>query len=205
MFLGFYFFTKQKKIVEAPINTQQDSSQSNKVANIDTKEFKLDNMVLNIPKDLEVSMLNNNSLSIKIPGVYAENNDAFKKIQIKNKSIEFFYYKNDNNENKSLKEWFMYKGPQSEKGAQIAIEEKYIKLNTFDAYLTIYGVPDYTFDTKYYNREQTYLSNKTDIYEILNYRMANVNEVKLTPDELKSIQNYEKIVDQIIQSIHFVN
>ena len=195
----FYLLNKNKEIIhqeEIVIMTPTK----------ETKEVKVGNLVLNIPEELEIIKSNRYALSIKIPGVYAEKNEVDSRIQKKYNYLIFSFYENTNLDRKSAQEWFL---SESSKEAGIVIDppdnEFILKVGNFDAYKTIHGSLNEFVDTTYYNREQTYIPNKTDIYEIVSYRKADTKEIQLTPEEQKSIENYEKIVDQIIQSIRFVN
>ncbi len=202
---GFYIyldFSNKKEDLEI---VKKDEVKKEIVPIVNNKEVKLGNMIIDIPASLEIEELKDKNISINIIGKYVVDESINEVTDEKYKMISFFYRKNDNPNKTSLKEWSDYNGPQVEKNSHIPLDEKYIKINKLDAYLTLYGRPDYASDTKYYNREQTYLSNKTDIYEIRNYRQADEKEIKLTPEEEKSIQNYEKIVDEIIKSIRFVD
>lgn len=206
---GFYIYSKklllQNKEGEKNQITKQEEIKKEVMQEAQTKEIKLGDMVLSIPESLIIEDLTEKNITVNIPGIFAENNELDQKIQVKQKRFMLFFDKNSNKDKLSLKDWSDNYGPQTEPHSQIAINEKYIKINNFDAYLTLYSYPRYVYDIEYYDREQTYLSNKTDIYEIRNYRRADPKNIFLTPEEIKSIENYEKIVDQIIKSIRFVN
>ncbi len=201
---GIYYFVKQNEIRDSVINTQQNNSPTKEVSKDNVKEIRIGDLVLDIPKDLEIELLQDRSISVKIPGVYAETINVNKRTQIQEKEILIYVYKDDNKNQLSLKQWVDNNGPQSYKHSSIPEKEQYIKVNNLDAYLTVYLARETGSDFDYYNREKTYLAHQDDIYDIWNYRKSLTQYYSLTPEEQKSIENYEKIVNQIIQSIRFV-
>jgi len=196
----FYFFNKANVAIQ-----QEEVIDTIPIKEVkQTKEVRVGNMVIDVPAELEIIKDTDNRITLKIPGTFSETIDVNKNIKNNDKELIFYWYKDDNLERYSLEEWSMYKGPQQYKWSQIADEEKYIKISSISAYLTQYLAREEGADFEYYNREQTYLSNKTDIYEIWNYRKSETQYPKLTKKEQESIDNYEKIVDEIIGSIRFV-
>lgn len=200
---GGYMYFLNKEIHTTPQSKVIDTVSVEQTKN--TKEVRVGDMVMDAPQELEIIKSNRFALTFKVSGVYAENTETDSKIQKQGNYLSFSFYENANLEKKSSEEWF---ATESSKEANIVIDqpddEFSVKVANLDAYKTIHNSSSDFVDTGYYSREQIYVTNKTDIYEIIYYTKRNPEYAKLTPEEQSSIQTYEKVADQIIQSIRFV-
>jgi hypothetical protein len=198
----FYFLNKDKVAIQQDEAIDTVPAQAIK----NTKEVRVGDMVLDVPEEVDIIKTNRYSLSLEIPGLYADYNrlDGNTRTQVNHNLVMFSFYEDTNLENKSAEGWFI-SGNSKEPGIIIDIpnDEFSIIVGSFDAYKTVYSSGDF-LDTKYYDRHIVYISNKTDIYEVWNYAKPEIRYSKLTKEEQESIDNYEKVVNQIIQSIRFV-
>ncbi len=197
---GFYIyldFSNKKEEVEI---VKQDEVKKEIFPIVKTKEVKIGDMVLNIPENLEV--FNENGTYFRINGSFKNLNDDTKVSNFLSMGVD--YKNNLNDKNLLIKDWFYENGPQTQKHAKIPDFEKSSKINTIDSYLVRYLAPQDGFGLSTYTKDSIYISYKKNIYEIWNYRRTDSKDVYLTPEEIESIENYEKIVDEIIKSIRFV-
>ncbi len=196
---GFYIyldFPNKKEDVEI---VKKDEVKKEIVPIVKTKEVKLGDMVLNISENLEINNVND-SLVLKFKG-------SFKNVDIKDNSLFFYlnYSKDSVLMNSSLEDWFDQNGPQTEKTSASSLYDEEKKVNNLSYIESLYEAPTSRMASSFYNVKVLYFKNKSDIYEITYFNKSNNPKISLTPEEEKSIQNYEKIVDEIIKSIRFVD
>ncbi len=200
---GYYIVLNANRSTKnQDIQIENKSTQDKPTKQKDTKEVKIGDIIMNVPTSTEVNF-ENNKMYISIKGIYAEDGDSFKRTQVDSKDLKISYFKDDNKEKLTTQEWFDGSEEQNFRWRDIPGDEKYININNNNMYLLRYFSPAVSSDLKYYDKERGYISKNTDIYEIVNYRKSDSPDIKLSPEETDSIKNYEKIVDEIINSIRF--
>jgi hypothetical protein len=189
----FYFLNKDRVVIQQDEAIDTVPTQAIK----NTKVVRVGDMVVDVPKGLEIQKDSENHYSILIEGQYKEYPETQE--SVKNHAIRITYGKDWNEESLSLQEWFDLNGPQTQKTSKTSLYDNYKTINNILIVESLY--PRISF-TDYYDSIENYLLNKKDVYKITFNKQS--KETELNFEEQSSIQNYEKIVDQIIQSIRFV-
>jgi hypothetical protein len=198
---GVYYFVKQNEIKDLVISTQQNNSLTKELSKDNIREVRIGDLVFDLLKDIKVEE-NQNSLTIEVIGKYIE------KSQINDSQTNFpiliLYNQEYNEKSLELQDWFNENGPQTGKTSASSFFDKEKKIGNIYYLESFYKAPSQMYRSEYYDVVIDYFKDKKDIYTIVSYRNPNNPEKSLTPEEQKSIENYEKIVNQIIQSIRFV-
>ncbi len=130
------------------------------------------------------------------------------KINNDSKKSPFFlgiiYEKNINKESLSINKWWEEFGPQNQHKAPYPLKNNLIKIKNNDAYYTLYSGSD-GFGYDYYNLVIVYIPHGTDIYEVHGFKLPDNPSSDLTPEDVQAAKEYEKIFDQILQSIEFLD
>ena len=119
--------------------------------------------------------------------------------------IKITYLSGVNSEKLSVKDWWNKEGPQNDRQAPSPDREESIIVNGVESYKTTFTSPIPEYHSYYYDVVYLYIPNGSDIYKISGYQLPiNINP-DLTPEEIKSAQEYEKILNQVINSFKFTN
>lgn len=112
---------------------------------------------------------------------------------------------NVNKEKLSIENWLEIDGNNFEYDKQAPtsykIEYKTIA-NQKSSYHYFY--PRIGFRSEYYDTVLVYIPYKTDIYELWYFKLPKDSNSEFTSPDIKQINDYEKLVEEIIQSIRFV-
>jgi hypothetical protein len=169
---------------------------------LETKQVEIEDMVLNVGKRAEISE-SKDQIILNIPGIYK--GGAGTNYQTYEKEIIITVMKGLNEKKEPLDKWFSVFDPQD---VWPSVEEyQYAKkqnINTNNFIKTLYTAPTSLQNSNFYDVLVDYFAKDTDIYQIIYFHESEDKEITLTVDQEKSIKNYEKIVDQILNSIHFV-
>lgn len=202
---GIFYFMKQNKMEELNAPLSQNNSQQKVTQPDEMKDVQIGDMIFSVPKELEVKNDDKNHETIFLPGTFISGKDLSGENTHDNKLPIFItYHTNDNEKYLSLSEWFKFNGPQTEKTSATSWYDMEKVIGTISYFESLYKAPTSMYQSDYYDVVLDYFKNKTDIYTVTSYKMPTNPGTSLTPDEQKSIENYEKIVNQIIESIYFV-
>ena len=135
--------------------------------------------------------------SIMVNQIFKEAADG----RLKNLSLAVSYLKEENPEQITIKDLIQKNDFNS--SYQDVKETKNGNLNFYTLY-------NYTVDQNligYFQPIEMYLGYDTDVYRLDLYEIPDTTTLKIdgfSEEDIKLAQEYEKIVDEIIQSIHFV-
>ncbi len=188
------------------VQTQETKKEADEI--VLDKEKQIGNMVFGYGKFGEINNLKENSLELNINiKSSALDTNTMQKVQKKYTPIYFSVFKNTSPKNLTTEEWLDKNAPYKDKQSPYSpISVKDISIDGEKAISLIsYVSPDFSGDL--YNIQSIYIFYGDMVYKIDSYVLP-VEQVdskfKLTDEEIKNIQAYEKIVEAIIQSIRFV-
>lgn len=203
-----YHFIKKNRIDSLVVDNVQVKSDIMKVEE-KMKDGKLGSMTFKYPEDAIITQdkfpffdLNINIFSVAVDG-YKENK------YVKNYTpLNFYVSKNESPKNISMEEWLDLNAPYKDKGSPyLPINSGVTKIDGNNAIYMNYHVSDYRIGG-FYDLKILYIFHNNYVYEIESYTISSLIEerdLSLNEREKENLQNYEKIVDQIIQSIRFVD
>lgn len=188
------------------VQTQETKKESEEI--VLDKEKQIGNMVFSYGNFGEINNLKENSLELNINiKSSALDTSTMQKVQKEYTPIYFSVFKNTSPKNLTTEEWLDKNAPYKDKQSPYSpINVKDISIDGEKAISLIsYVSPDFSGDL--YNIQSIYIFYGDMVYKIDSYVLP-VEQVdskfKLTDEDIKNTQVYEKIVDQIIQSIHFI-
>ncbi len=201
---GGYFLLFKNKAVEIDlINNQNNLIKVNLTqTNFKNISFKFNESEVSLDKEIDNLL----RFYIQKESKILNRNEGYSSSVSKTTPLNFFLNKNQNPENLSISKWFEENTPEQEKQSiYSALEEEEVNIGGVTSYKVRYQAhPQLTGG--YYDLVTIYIPYKTDIYQI-EYYSAPKGEVDpslaLSEEEKKSIEEYEKIVGEIINSIRF--
>ncbi|MEI6400175.1 MAG: hypothetical protein WCO58_01475 [bacterium] len=172
------------------------------------KEKQIGNLVFNYSNNFEflVDEKDTINLNLKIKSV---GNDRFtgQKTSTEYTPVRFFFDKNENPKKLSIEKWFDINSPEFEKQSFYdSLAKESITIDGINAYKVRFQ-SNTQITGGYYDLISIYIPYGTDIYQIDSYAVPLKQDdpsLALNDEDIKNTEAYEKIVDQIIQSIHFV-
>ncbi len=206
--LVFYFYSQNSSLKNKEVKQESEIKQNQDLNKTKDKVFK--NMVFSYPvEELIVQEEPSNfALNLNIPSVMV-NEYRGEKITVNKTPVYFNISKNDSPKDISMEEWLDQNAPYKDKGSsQLPISTKILKIKNNDAILLFYKLSNDPTGYSVYNHRSLYIFHNGDVYQIdslLAPEISEDSEFVLNEEETKNIKDYEKIVDEIIQSIHFVN
>lgn len=184
------------------IQTQETQKVTDEI--ILDKEIKIGDMLLVVPTDLKQSA-EMNMTTFEISGAFKGLTEDKSPKEFLSQSMRIFYNKNAKTGYVGIQEWFDNEGPQTKPTATFPdATQKKVSPSGIEYLESVYVAPTGIYNTNYYDVVMYYFGNKDDIYRIVFYKESENKDIVLTVEQKESIKKYEKIVDQIIQSIHFV-
>ena len=197
---GILIYPKNYFLAKEPI--KKNNNVSNEI-NKNT-EVKFGNMIFSYPNYSLVTTNNLPVLNIVLKQSLAFISDNNLKSYDNNAEVHFFVSKNESPKNISLEEWLDQNAPYAGKtSAYSPVSTTETKINGLDAIYLVSHVSD-NRTGGYYDLRTLYIFYKSDVYEIESYKLPQEPDPALTSEDIKNIKEYEKTVDQIIQSIRFV-
>lgn len=199
----FYFFKKDAA------NVLQQETKSISIRD-QVKEGRLKNLVFNYPEDSEInedsfSILGLGiNLGIKYHSVDLNLNEKYTK---NTTPIHFYVSKNESPKDFSLEEWLDENASYKDKGSPYSPIRSYPTTVGDNNAIVLISHTAPQVNGGFYDIKTFYIFHKDDVYEIETYIQPQVErstELTLSEKELENIKNYEKVVDEIIQSIRFV-
>ncbi len=109
---------------------------------------------------------------------------------------------NANPQKLDIQDWWLDNSFENERGAPASNIHEKISLSNQEAFKTVFEQQN-SFGLPFYETVIIYLPYGTDIYEIRGYQLPENPDPALTPEDIKAAQEYEKIFNQMLQSIHF--
>jgi hypothetical protein len=200
-----FLYFKNKEVVITQVFNNVKNEESIIKEDVLKNQKQIGDIIVNYPDNTQIFIdkINNLDLSLKINS-FSFNESSNKKEKRDYSFLNFLYFKNENPERLTIEKWFEDNNPESEKQSPYSvISSEKINIDGREALKVYFYASDY-ISGGYYNLMSIYIPNKTDIYEIQGYKLPSKPDPALTEDDIKSAKEYEKIVDQIVQSIHFV-
>lgn len=175
-------------------------------SNPEEKHFlvgKIGNLNLIYPDNTKINFPESDYMTLTVTQNFLSHSEN-EIIRDKNFPISIIKIKDLNSKKLSIQDWWEKDGPENEPHANIPEKEEVININGVEGYKATYYTPMPGF-SPYYIPVQIYFTYGTDIYEIRGYQLPENPDPALTPGDIKAAQEYEKIFNQMLQSIHFTD
>jgi len=206
--LVFYFYSQNSSLKNKEITQEFEIKQNQDLNKTKDKVFK--NMVFSYPEEgvIVQEEPSNFILNLNIPSVVV-NEYRGEKITVNKIPVYFNISKNNSPKDISMEEWLDQNAPYKDKGSpQLPISTEIFTIKNNDAIVLFYKLSNDPTGYSVYDHRSLYIFHNDDVYEIdslLAPEISEESDLVLNEEEAKNIKNYEKIVDEIIQSIHFIN
>lgn len=199
--VGFYFYGKS-------LFFKENSHSS------DLALLSLVNMQITYPKkeveDFDVKEYNEEEARVVYAEIPFKNFFFLENYQNNNKKLpgllSIYVTKNANKDELSIDDWLAAEGNnlESDKQSPKSYKQENIEISNKKGVKNYFAPVDGRVNFSLYELITLYIPNKTDIYEINYYKLPINPDPLLTPEYIKNAENYEKVTDEIIQSIRFV-
>ena len=206
LYVGRSLYKKEQMMPDQSVPTiQANNNVQQKTEVVSNTKKQIGDLVFEYPQDTtflkdDINYLN---LNIKIKSVGIDQ-ESLKKYEQDYIPVKLFYSKSQNPQNLPIEKWFDLNNPADEKQSPFEVlNSEKIKIGDTDVLKVIFSSAPY-LTGGYYNLQSVYITHNSDIYEIQSYSLPSTPDTALTPEDIKNIGDYQKSVDQIIQSIHFV-
>ena len=198
------FLYKNKGLLNTK-NTEHGNIKNKIPPQVNTKEARLGSMVLNYPQNAEIYVNNKLSVSINLIQKIKMLNFVIDKRYVSDSApFSVIFLKNENPDKLLIEKWFDQNNPEGDKQSPFSvISKEKLKINNLESLRVVFHVTDDRAGG-YYNLNNIYISKGSDIYSTESFKLPQEPDPVLTVEDIKNIKDYEKTVDQIIQSIHFV-
>ncbi|MCX6754040.1 MAG: hypothetical protein NTV03_03230 [Candidatus Nomurabacteria bacterium] len=191
LFTIFYF----KSVKDIKKNTQDEillnESKNNIIPLFNFKIYKDFNLIIQFPQYWEIIK---SDYSFLASPILKDNSNHY----LYNLNFTISYFKDKNLEGLPLEQWI--KKNDTNSSNQELIKIKIDNENGYKFY-------DYISDSNlkgYFQPMELYFPHGTDIYRIDYYEVPEKFNSDFTKEDIKFIDEYKKIVSQIIESIHFL-
>lgn len=118
--------------------------------------------------------------------------------------IKFFSSAQGNPHLLNSEDYYFENRPGNERQAASPDIEQSININGIDAYEAIYSSMASELGSDYYDVVSIYITHGSDEYEIWGYKLPEHPSPDLTPADIAAAKEYEKIFDQVLQTISFL-
>lgn len=164
------------------------------------EKLKTGDLIFNFYPNIEINENKENYLSISLPYRFKEDENNY----IDKTSLEFIFSKNNNLEKLSIEKWFKELDIENQRHTPYMIlkEEKFFNSMGVEIYKVVFYSSG-LLGSYYYNPVIFYISNKTEVYEIDSYELPDRLDPSFSSEDIKQAKDYEKAVNEIIQSIRF--
>lgn len=195
-----YFFVFKADEVENTENKIQNNNEIITENELKTYKDEVNNFSFEYPKDGELKKYSDTNVTVSFFSVFVEKEVKSNSLFIVNVSGY------DIEKNETIEDWWSKYGPQVGRQAPYPDEEKLIKVAGEDAYYTVYDSESNTFGFSKTAVVFIYIGHNGKVYEISGDKLPVDPKAKgLTSEEIKTVQEYEKVFAKILESFKFID